>query len=336
MVRRVMRIYEVNGRWWSSWTENGVTKKRSCRTKNKKVAERLAAKWELERADPAHAAKEAASLKVEAKLFLRELFTRKVPDGTLDMYECKIGHLVRLLPDQLSKVNVNTVEEYFQARKGEGASQSTLYKEWVALRQVILRATKRSVFSTSPDVLKPLWVTADYKPRTRHLTLDNVQALVTHLDPARGAAVAFAVATGARRGEVFRARAEDYDKASGTILLRGTKTAAAHRRIPVPAVFRELLEGSLQHMPFEDWTNARRDIASAAERAGVPAVTWNDLRRTFGSILVQGGVRNDVVAKLMGHTTSAMVDRVYGQQTAASLALLMEAQWKIGTPGSQT
>jgi integrase len=331
-----MRIYEVNGRYWTSWTENGVTKKRSCRTKNRKVAERLAAKWELERADPDYAAKEAASLKTEAGLFLRELESRKVPDGTLDMYECKVGHLVRLLPPQLSKITVATVEDYFQTRKAEGASTSTLYKEWIGLRQIILRATKRGLFSTHVDVLKPLWVSSDYTPKTTHLTLDQVHALCAHLDPERAAAVAFVVATGARRGELFRARPEDYNPTDRTIQIRGSKTEGAWRRIPVPPPFQGLLEQALPHLPVQEWTNARRDLASAAERAGVPAVTWNDLRRTFGSILVQGGVRNDVVAKLMGHTTSAMVDRVYGQQTSASLAVLIETQWtRTGTRGSQ-
>ena len=41
-------------------------------------------------------------------------------------------------------------------------------------------------------------------------------------------------------------------------------------------------------------------------------MTANDLRRTFASWLKQQGVDSMVVARLMGHTTSAMVERVYG------------------------
>lgn len=47
--------------------------------------------------------------------------------------------------------------------------------------------------------------------------------------------------------------------------------------------------------------------------AGVEPVTSNDLRRTFASWLKQRGVDSLVVAHLMGHTTTRMVELVYGR-----------------------
>src|ERR1051325_5873135 len=58
------------------------------------------------------------------------------------------------------------------------------------------------------------------------------------------------------------------------------------------------------------WSNVTRDLARA--RAGVPRVTPNDLRRTFASWLIQGGVSNRIVADLLGHASTRMVDLVYG------------------------
>ena len=56
-----------------------------------------------------------------------------------------------------------------------------------------------------------------------------------------------------------------------------------------------------------------RDLPDACARAGVPRVTLNDLRRTFASWSVQAGVPAKVIANLMGHTSTRMVDLVYGR-----------------------
>lgn len=52
----------------------------------------------------------------------------------------------------------------------------------------------------------------------------------------------------------------------------------------------------------------------------VPRVTPNDLRRTFGSLLVQGGTPLADVARMMGHKGTEMVFKVYGKDTPESLA----------------
>ena len=109
--------------------------------------------------------------------------------------------------------------------------------------------------------------------------------------------------------------------------IHGTKTLASDRRIPVPSVFSPLLDRALRFgPPFDKWQNSRRDIVLACKRAGIPVATWNDLRRTFASLLVQLGVAPHVVARLLGHTTTAMVDKVYGRTTAETLGTLMERQ----------
>lgn len=53
---------------------------------------------------------------------------------------------------------------------------------------------------------------------------------------------------------------------------------------------------------------------------GIPRVSPNDLRSTFGSWLKQRGVDSMIVARLMGHTTSRMVELVYGKPNDVTLA----------------
>jgi integrase-like protein len=61
------------------------------------------------------------------------------------------------------------------------------------------------------------------------------------------------------------------------------------------------------------WPNVRRDLSAACRRAGIAKVTPNDLRRTFASWLLQAGESNFVVAKMMGHSSTKMVETIYGQ-----------------------
>ena len=56
------------------------------------------------------------------------------------------------------------------------------------------------------------------------------------------------------------------------------------------------------------WMNVRRDLAKACLRAKIPIATPNDLRRTFASWLKQAGNDSLVVAKLLGHSTTRIVE----------------------------
>lgn len=98
--------------------------------------------------------------------------------------------------------------------------------------------------------------------------------------------------------------------------LRGTKTEGSDRLVPIAAELRPWLEAAAEEgdgFVLQAWGNVRRGIKAACKRAGVPACTPNDLRRTFASWLKQAGVDSLAVAKLMGHASTRMVDLVYGQ-----------------------
>ena len=101
------------------------------------------------------------------------------------------------------------------------------------------------------------------------------------------------------------------------------------RREPSPFMFAEMLSVAVEHADGDDdrlflpWGNSRRDIRRACELAQIPPCSWNDLRRTFASMLVQAGADNAHTARALGHSTSAMVDRVYGRHSPNSLGDLL-------------
>lgn len=343
-----MRLYrrrKKNGTWvwWASWTENGVTIRRSTRNSDRTGAELVIARWERFRADPVHVAAQEADFGTEARLFLatcRAAVNReKMTPETLSMYRQKAGTLVRLLgPDtRLASFDGETFARYIEDRREDYASStasdaepegkeitsSTLYKEWVTFRGILNHARRGRRFELDPSSLKPPHFGPEYRPRETHLSSTQADALLRQLDGDRRRVVAFVLATGARRREWERAQAGDVNERAARVVLRGTKTEGAARVIPIPEPMRRWLKIAGQP-PFPAWPNARRALARATKRAKVPAVTWNDLRRTFASLLVQAGVPPHLVAKLLGHTTTAMVDKVYGRQTAESIAELID------------
>lgn len=339
-----MRLYrrrKSNGDWvwWASWTENKRTVRRSTKCASKSAAEVVIARWERERADPIYAAAQGATFGIEAGRFLKACASavkrgRMAPE-TLSMYEQKSGVLVRIIgaDTRLSTFDATTFPAYLEQRRREfredrdkDITESTLYKEWVAFRQILKGAWREQRFGRDPASLKPQHFGPEYKPRETALSWNQVRALLDELPTRRVPPVAFALGCGARRREVFAAQPGDVDLANGRVRIRGTKTEAAAATLPIVEPMRGLLASAVPGLPFPAWPNARRDLAEACKRAKVPAVTWNDLRRTFASLLVQAGVAPHLVAKLLRHTTTAMVDRVYGRQTAESLEQLIAGQ----------
>lgn len=337
-----MQLYprtKANGKrvWWATWTEDKRTLRRSTRCSTKAAAEVVVARWERERADPVYAAANDATFGEEARLFLiacRGAVERgKMAEATLGMYRQKAGALVRLIGSdtKLGTFDGSTFQAYLDARREDFhdatdkiITESTLYKEWVTFRGILKQAWRAQRFGRDPASLKPSHFGPEYQPRTTALTWPEVVLLVGYLPASRARPVAFALATGARRREVFVAQEGDLDTKAWTVRIRGTKTEAADATLPVVSLMRGLAERG--QPPFRVWPNARRDLGTACEAMGLPRVTWNDLRRTFCSLLVQAGVAPHLAAKLMRHKTTAMVDRVYGRQTADSLAHLIEGQ----------
>lgn len=343
-----MRLYpkrKANGErvWWASWTEGKVTVRRSTRCSTKPAAEIVIARWERERADPVYAAANEATFGEEARLFLsacRGAVERsKMAPETLSMYRQKAGTLCRLLGEdaKLASFDGSSFAAYIEARRadfrestrtdarpdGKAITESTLYKEWVTFRGILKQAWRAQRYGRDPAALKPAHFGPEYHPRETALTWPQVESLVCYLEEPRRRPVAFALATGARRREVFAARHGDV--VSMSVRIRGSKTEAAAATIPIPSLMGDLL-AIAGEPPFDTWGNARRDLEVTCKALGIPRVTWNDLRRTFASLLVQAGVAPHLVAKLMRHKTTTMVDRVYGRQTTESLSSLIEAQ----------
>jgi integrase len=296
-------------------TPSGAWRVVSTRCTDKRAAETVAARLEREAHGLADAASNATTTAECATAFVESRIARGRSAGTLHFYGVKLGHAVRLLPEFIAQVRFKQLEAYRSQRLAEGAHRTTTEKELGAIRAMLWHAAKSGMYPHDPAREVPD-IGDSYQPRERSLTLAEVQALLEALPPARAAWVAFVVATGARRGEAERAQRGDVR--GDYVLLRGTKTALAPRTVPIVPPFHLLLAYSLERANgsgrlLATWSNAVRDLGLACTAAGIRPATPNDLRRTPATLLRAAGVATDIIAAFLGHSTSRMVERVYGR-----------------------
>ena len=326
------RLYQRGRVWWAwGYYADGERWAESCRTRDRAAAVRIAERLERERAAVDRA--ETAALGVERAL--RDVITAREREGrtagTIATYRVKAGHACRIFGADcdVHTLTLASLEAYIDTRASEGAMRSTIDIELRVLRSALIYAARHGRYR---GAVRAIWPTAALSkahiPHDRYLTRDEYARLAAALPKDRADYLAGYVYTGARRSELWRIEARDVDIARNTIRIRGTKTASADRVVPIAAellpLVRRLLrecDGGPLWPEYEEWDVMRR----ACERIGIESVSATDLRRTFASWLAQAGVPLLVTARLMGHRSTRMVERVYAHFGADDLQAAIRA-----------
>ena len=262
--------------------------------------------------------------------------------GTLQMYTTKSGHLMRLLGKEtdINELTLACTEGYVDQRLTEGASRHTIHKELVTFNGSIKLAIKRGHCRLRLEEVKLDGFKAGYTPKERRLSQDEYQSLEAVFKPHRARHLRFFVLTGACLGEAERCERKDVDLDNEKLHLPGTKRVTRDRYLPFGLLpgLKELLKTILSEMPadserlFAPWANIRRDLRTACDDLEIDPVSPNDLRRTFGSWLKNRGLDSAVIARLMGHSSTRMVDRVYGRLDDYTLAVALGKLGDIEMP----
>lgn len=317
-------LYRRGRTWWAR-TDPATNGRKSTGCTDLTAARAWLAQRQRLAADPAHAAASQATLGGWIRRTLEDKRLHRSA-GTLDVYQDKLGHWGRILgvDCRLSEITPATCDRYAEQRRSEETAVLTIYKEFSALSQLLKSAKRAGCFPGDLAALRPMWVVQHVVPRKRALTAPEVSALLAACHPRLRALVSRLVGLGLRLGEACRMRPEDLDADSWVVSVRGTKTAGSRRVIPVLAPFREMVVASLEAGDFGRYLNVTRDLAKACKRAKIDRCTPNDLRRTQATLLHEAGVDPDVIRRLLGHSTTAMVNRVYAQPRPQALASLAE------------
>ena len=318
------------GKVW--WTRDPVTKQRcSTHSTDLEAARRWRAARERIAADPAHAAAQTSRLGEWISRWLT-MKAAKASDATMSVARQKLGHWVRLVGADELLVNLTpgAFDRYVTIRRGEDVGDHTISKEVTHILSVLRLAKRGGCYPLDLETLRPPDLHANYVPRKRALTRLELAALLSELEPRRGALVAVCVALGCRLSEAHRLLPTDF--AGDVVTIRGKKSEGAYRTLPILPFYRPLLKQAMPWLPLEPWGKVWRDLGAACRRARIDRCTPNDLRRTHATLMVEAGVDHDVVRRLLGHTSTAMVDRVYGQPKPEALGKLADAKLRDAEP----
>jgi integrase len=207
----------------------------------------------------------------------------------------------------------------------EGRRASETREVAAAIRDDLLKAYKPATVNRSLGALKKslamAWeqnkTTADYSSlvkripennaRTTSMTMAQVQKLADCASEAVRASIWISLFTGMRRGEILALQPEDIGKTEITIRAGNTKTLKT-RTVPIIAPVRPWLKFVPLGINFEGLKTGFRRAREAAE---MEHVTFHDLRRSCGTLLIQRGVELHVVSKLLGHSSTTVTERVY-------------------------
>jgi integrase len=337
------KLIKRNGIYYADLRSEGLGRV-SLRTRDRQVATVRARKLELAETDPArhstHTLQEALEWLINTAMAGR-------PSGTIHSYSHKARRLLGGLGGEalVSELTRDDLLRYVGARLDGDAAAATVYKEMVVLRRALVEARNRGLWQGDLTALVPR-VPGASRPRDRWLTVAEYQDLLAQLQPHRQLWVVVAVQTGARVSGVEGTPEHpgllwsNVDLERGWVRLPEEKTPGSWRRVPVSAELRRWLEAvpkkARRGLVAEPWQNYRRDLRAACARVGraerkalikagvtvaaaelaappLDPVSGNDLRRTFASWLLQAGVNLLTVARLMGHGSTRMVERIYGQ-----------------------
>jgi integrase len=325
---------------------------------DKKLALLVIERWNREDADPVYKASTQTTVGAAVLRFLEEV-ARRVRPATLSAYRGQCGHLVRVFgkDSPLVTITATAVDDYVKQRTdrfvcgvhtagnkkepcdrvrpcGEGSHPHTTKKELCCLRGVLRLARRRGEYSADPDQVLPEKWNAKYEPGVRKHTLQQAWKLLQAVeDPERRAHLAYFYGTGGRDSEVGRARPRDHvNWTAGTVFIDGTKTKESTRTIPITPISKPILELAVSGLPegqetYRRWGNRLRDLKAACKRAKVPLISFNDMRRSFCTWHWEAGVPNHLLAKYMGHTTTELVDRVYGKPSVEGVKALTDAHF---------
>jgi integrase len=257
---------------------------------------------------------------------------------TLDQLEAELGKT------RLQTLDVNAVERALDGiatgRHGRGKplSRASMGRMRDTLVAVLDFAQRRKAIASNPARLAVVSPTAAVPQPRRALERDEAEALWRALDGERlGALFRVMLTTGLRPGEALGLCWDAVDLERGEItvrravrLERGTaqlveelKTSSSYRTIalPPPAIAelrrqRHAMAGPALVFPTANggpWNpaNVRRELARICSDNGLEVVLPNELRHSCASVLSERGVPLELIADLLGHRSTRMLDQTY-------------------------
>jgi len=156
------------------------------------------------------------------------------------------------------------------------------------------------------------WEVDETAPNAKHLPKSK---RITKISQSAAAALRLLILTGCRLREILHLKWEYVDVERGVLFLPDSKTGKKTVVLNAPAL---AVLASLDHVgpyviPGEDIEKHRSDLkrpwTAVSKRAGLSGVRLHDLRHTYASFGVGGGLGLPIIGKLLGHAQASTTAR---------------------------
>ena len=266
-----------------------------------------------------------------------------------------LGHL------PVGKVDRATIRKMFQGWQRDGQAPSSIRNNLDPLRVIFREAIEDGDKGITVDPMAAMKLPQGTGHRERVADRAEAQALIDALPESDRALWACAFYGGLRRGELRALRWSDVDfEAGGIHVERGwddtegeqaPKTDAGERTVPLAGTLRriliahklasqrhgdDLVFGRAATLPFTASTVGIR-AAKAWKAAKLNPVTLHEARHSAASYLIEAGLNDLELMKMIGHTDPRTTKMIYGKlfpDSSEKVAAKLDAYLDAGNGGA--
>jgi len=211
----------------------------------------------------------------------------------------------------LQEITPQYLERFRSERIRAGEAKSTVNRRMALLKRMFNLAIDWGHLKENP-VSKIRFFSEKENERTRVLTDAEEGRLLSASDELLRPLIQVALHTGMRRGEILNMRWADVDLAKNDIRIPHSKSGRP-RYVPINQTLRRILAGLRAQDPngmlvFPS-KRVRTAFETACEKAQIEGFTFHDLRRTFGTRLLERGVNIVTISRYYGHSSVLVTQR---------------------------
>jgi integrase len=265
------------------------------------------------------------------------LALRRKP-ATVDKYTAHLRPFVAWAGARpLAEISAREIEFEFLGPWSQTVAKPTVRNRIAALRSLYEFAERFELVDR--NVMRRI----EPPPRDDHMgdwlrDEDDARVLDACLTPQERVVVFLLRYTGLRVSEACALRWDDLDVDAQRLTVRESKTPAGRRTIPIPPILVPLLRtwherhvgtyvlGTKHGTPMKPQF-AWRLVKRVGEHAGIEGLHPHMLRRTYGSQLINEGLRLEVISKLLGHSTTTITEKSYAALLDETIAREAMAVW---------
>jgi len=253
-----------------------------------------------------------------------EQFLVTIPNfATQSRYKASVHNLkVKFGELRLPQVTADLIDDFKDTRVAQGVGPATVNRDLAVLRRLLKLAERKRFIARTPFLEVEFLEERRVRRKPHIVTFDEEDRILMAADCHIRALVVLLLETGLRSNrEALVLKWDDVDFDNNILKVRESKTHAGVRNVPMSGrckaelqVWRNLLGGVFSPYVFPNMRNPlrplkdiRRSWAKALRVAKIEYFWIYNLRHTFASRLSAAGVSDLLVAQMIGHSSSGIV-----------------------------